>query len=102
MIEVIEFSDDTVSWTSLTISFLFVLVLGVWIATLDHEARDDSVEDGSVIELFVSKIFEVFDVLWSFIRSELENNFAVFRFNNRYFFTCFWLFELWFFKRLLF
>ena len=51
-------------------------LFGVGAAALDHEALDDAVERGAVVEFLVGELLEVFDGLGRDVGVEFDGHFA--------------------------
>ena len=66
MKRVVELLIDLVSGTASAVDAA-VFALGVWIAALDHEARNHSVELSPVIVAFPRQLLKVCGMVWSLV-----------------------------------
>ena len=58
-------------------SVLLIGVLGEWVAALDHETLDDTVETGAVVKGFVGEFLKILHVTGRGLRPEFDHHLAL-------------------------
>ena len=78
---VVELLRDTVARAAGSVD-ASIIRFGIGISALDHESGDHAVELCAVVKASSSQLLEVLDVLWSLVREELDDDFAVIRLHD--------------------
>src|SRR5437016_1750563 len=73
---IVKFGLDFVIRTALSVTVLFRGIFRIWIATLDHEVFDDSVENRPIVETLSRQFLEILDRVWRSISPKLHHHFA--------------------------
>src|SRR5207247_6575946 len=85
---VIEFGFDFVTRSAFSIAAFFSRIFRVWIAALDHESLDDTMENCAVVKTRTRQFFEVLDRLGSSVVPELHDHIPFTRFDDCDFVGC--------------
>jgi hypothetical protein len=79
---VVELRFDPVIWAACSPTALLGFIFCQWIAALDHETLDDSVETRAVVKAGLGKFDEIIDVLGCDFWPEFEGHFTLGSFDD--------------------
>src|SRR5215831_11286411 len=76
VVAVIKFGSDFITWIARAPAMFGFRILGKRVSPLNHEALDDPVKAGAVIEAFFGQGLEILDGFGRHVRPKLEHHFA--------------------------
>ena len=78
---IVEFGLDLVTRSALTVAVLLRWILRIRVAALNHEAFDDPVKNGAVVETLPCELLKILNRVWRGVRPKLHHHIAFAGFN---------------------